>query len=148
MQTIKALARRICDAPAYIAVIPPLAVSFDYALTFFLAGNTGMILQWEASPLVRFAVAHNSMTLYFLGLVVFYYAAAYAVLSILHTSAYYRYGVGLILLVSLIHVLGGLSWLVKSAWYSNGIAALSFLTVAIAICLFGYSFLHQAHSAA
>lgn len=148
MQTIRALARRISDVPAYIAVIPPLAVSIDYALTFFLAGNTGMILQWEASPLVRFAVAHNGMALYFLALVVFYYAAAYAVLRILHTTAYYRYGVGLILLVSLIHVLGGLSWLVKSAWYSNGIATLSFLTVIIALCLFGYSFLRQAHSSA
>jgi hypothetical protein len=146
MQTIRALAQRIYCAPAYIAVIPPLAVSTDYALTFFLAGNTGMILQWETSPLVRFAVAHNSMALYFLALIIFYYAAAYAVLRILHTTAYYRFGVGLVLLVSLIHVLGGLSWQVKAAWYSNSIAALSFLSVIIAICLFGYSFLRQARS--
>ena len=146
MQTIRALARRIYDVPAYIAVIPPLAVSVDYALTFFLAGNTGMILQWEASPLVRFAVAHNSMALYFLALVVFYYAAGYAVLRILQDTAYYRYGVGLVLLVSMIHVLGGLSWQVKTAWYSNSITALSLLSVIIAIFLFSYTFLRQGRS--
>ncbi|ABS56925.1 hypothetical protein Mboo_2411 [Methanoregula boonei 6A8] len=148
MQTITALARRIWDAPAYIAVVPPLAVSIDYALTFYLAGNTGMILQWEASPLVRFAVAHNSMALYFLALVVFYYAAAYAVLRILHPTGFYRYGVGLVLLVSLTHVLGGISWQLKNSWYSYGIAALSLLTIIIAICLFGYAFFRQSRSSA
>jgi len=148
MQTIPSLFRRIYDTPACIAIIPSLAVIIDYTLTFFLAGNTGMILQWEASPLVRFAVAHDSMTIYLLAIVVFYYAAAYAILHILRPTGYYGYGVGLVLLVSLTHVLGGLSWQVKTAWYSNSIAALSIVSVIIAICIFGYALLRQARSSA
>ncbi|MGA9620480.1 hypothetical protein [Methanoregula sp.] len=146
MQTIPDLFRRIYTTPACIAIIPSIAVIIDYSLTFFLAENTGMILQWEASPLVRFAVAHNSMALYLVAIVVFYYGAAYAVLHILRTTQYYRYGVALVLLVSLTHVLGGLSWQFKTAWYSNSIVVLSFLSVLIAICLFGYTFFRQVHS--
>lgn len=145
-KTIPALFRRIYDTPGCVAIIPSFAVIIDYALTFFLAGNTGMILQWEASPLVRFAVAHNSMAIYLLAIVVFYYVAAYAVLHILRPTAYYRYGVGLVLLVSLTHVLGGLSWQFKTAGYSNSIVALSFLSIIIAICLFGYTIFRQVHS--
>src|SRR5208282_6648028 len=102
--------------------------------------------QWEASPLVRFAVAHNILAIYLTSIVVFYYVAAYAVLLILRSTSYYRYGVGLVLLVSLTHVLGGLSWQFKTAWYSNSIVALSFASVIIAICLFGYTFFRQVHS--
>ena len=86
MQIIPALFRRIYDTPACVALIPSLAVIIDYTLTFFLAADTGMILQWEASPLVRFAVAHNIMAVYLLAIVLFYYGAAYAVLRILRPT--------------------------------------------------------------
>ena len=75
---------------AYVALIPSLAVILDYSLTFFLAENTGMILQWEASPLVRFAVAHNIIAVYLVAIVLFYYGAAYAVLRILRPTRYYH----------------------------------------------------------
>jgi hypothetical protein len=145
MQTIPDLFRRIYNTPACVAIIPSIAVIIDYTLTFFLAGNTGMILQWEASPLVRFAVAHNILAIYLTSIVVFYYVAAYAVLLILRSTQYYRFGVALVLLVSLTHVLGGLSWQFKTAWYSNSIVVLSFSSVIIAVCLFGYTFIRQAH---
>jgi hypothetical protein len=146
MQTIPDLFRRIYTTPAYIALIPSIAVIIDYTLTFFLAENTGMILQWEASPLVRFAVAHNSVAIYIMAIVIFYYSTAYVVLHILQSTQFYRYGVALVLLVSIIHILGGLSWQFKTAWYSNSIFVLSFLSVLIAICLFGYTFFRQIHS--
>ena len=91
MQIIPVLFRRIYDTPAYVALIPSLAVILDYSLTFFLAENTGMILQWEASPLVRFAVAHNIIAVYLVAIVLFYYGAAYAVLRILRPTRYYQY---------------------------------------------------------
>ena len=69
----------------------------------------------------------------------------YAALHILRPTAYYRYGVGLVLLVSLTHVLGGLSWQFKTAGYSNSIVALSFLSIIIAICLFGYTIFREVH---
>ena len=93
MQIIPDLFRRIYNTPGCVAIIPSIAVIIDYTLTFFLAGNTGMILQWEASPLVRFAVAHNILAIYLIAIVVFYYAAAYAVLRILQSTQYYRFGV-------------------------------------------------------
>jgi hypothetical protein len=145
MQIIPILFRRIYDTPAYVAIIPSLAVILDYSFTFFLAENTGMILQWEASPLVRFAVAHNIMAVYLVAIVLFYYGAAYAVLRMLRPTWYYPYGVGLVLLVSVTHVLGGLSWQFRNMWYSEGIFALSFLSIIIAVCLFGYAFIRQEH---
>jgi hypothetical protein len=138
--------KRIYNTPACIALIPSLAVIIDYSLTFFLAGSTSMILQWEASPFVRFAVAYNILGIYLAGIVLFYYGASYAVLHILQPTRYYAFGVALIGMVSVVHVLGGLSWQMKTAWYSNCIVALSFSSVIIALCVFGYSVLHQARS--
>jgi hypothetical protein len=146
MQTIPALFRRFYDAPVYVAIVPSLAVIIDYTLTFFLAADTGMILQWEASPLVRIALAHNIMAIYLFAIVLFYYGAAYAVLRILQPTCYYPYGVALVLLVSVIHVLGGLSWQFRNVWYSDSVLILSFSSVIIAFCLFGYSLIRQKHS--
>ncbi len=143
MQTFPALFRRIYNTPACIAVIPSVAVIIDYTLTFFLAANTGMILQWEASPLVRFAVAHNIMAIYLLAIVLFYFGAAYAILLILRPTCYYKYSVALVVLLSITHVMGGLSWQLKNTWYSDSVIALSLITVIITICLFGYSFLRK-----
>ena len=146
MQTIPTLLKHIYHTPACIAIIPSLAVIIDYSLTFFLAGSTRMILQWEASPLVRFAVEHNILGIYLAGIVLFYYGASYTVLHILRSTRYYPFGVGLVCMVSIVHVLGGLSWQLRAAWYSNSIIALSFSAVVVALCVFGYSILHQARS--
>ena len=128
---------------ACVAIVPSMAVIIDYSLTSFLAANTGMILQWEASPLVRFAVAHNILAIYMLALILFYYGAAYAVLRILRPTRYYPYGVALVLLVSITHVLGGLSWQFRTAWYSDIVLTLSFLAIIIAFCLFGYTLIRK-----
>jgi len=143
MRIIPTLFRRIYDTPACIALIPSLAVIIDYTLTFFLASNTELVLQWEASPFVRFAVAHNIMAFYLPAIVAFYFCAAFAVLRILHPTRFYEYGVVLVLLLSVTHVLGGLSWYFRDAWYSEGIMVLSVGSVIFAFCLFGYSLIHQ-----
>ena len=134
---------RICDAPPVIALLPAVAVIIDYVLTLSLSSGPAMILQWEASPLVRFAVAHNLMALYLPAIIIFYYCAAYAVLHILHSTPYYRYGILLVVLVSLTHVLGGLSWQFKNSWYSNTVIMISVLSVVISIGLFGYCIIRQ-----
>jgi hypothetical protein len=143
MRIIPPLFRRIYDTPACIALIPSLAVIIDYTLTFFLASDTSMVLQWEASPIVRFAVAHNIMAFYLPAIAIFYFCAAFAILAILHPTRFYRYSVVLVLLVSVTHVLGGLSWYFRVSWYSNGIMILSAGSVIFAFCLFGYSLIHQ-----
>jgi|SRR5208337_1511377 len=126
-----------------IALLPAIAVIIDYALTFYLAGDTSMITTWEASPFVRFAVIHQLMAPYLIAIVLFYYGASYAVLRTLHDSVYYRFGVLLILTLSITHVVGGLSWLFRNAFYSNGVFVLSLLSVVIAFILFGFSLLHE-----
>ena len=101
---------KLYDNYKFIALAPAIAVIIDYALTFYLSGDTSMITTWEASPFVRFAVIHNLMAPYLLAIVLFYYSASYAVLRILHNTDYYRFGVLLILTLSMMHVFGGLSW--------------------------------------
>jgi hypothetical protein len=56
-----------------IALFPAVCVIIDYALTFYLAGDTSMITSWEASPFVRYAVIHDVMAVYLIGIVLFYY---------------------------------------------------------------------------
>ena len=126
-----------------IAMAPALAVIIDYTLTFYLAGDTSMVTTWEASPFVRFAVIHNLMVPYLIAIVLFYYGASYAVLRILHDSDYYKFGVLLILTLSITHVFGGMSWYFRNAFYSNGVFVLSLLSIAIAFILFAFSLLHE-----
>lgn len=135
--------RRIFRAPAIVALVPAIAVIVDYSLTFFFSSGPSMILQWEASPLVKYAVAHNIVPVYLAAIVLFYYGAAYAVLKILWQTRYYPVGVFLVVFIGIIHVLGGLSWIIRNPWYSNGVVVLSLVSILLALTVFGYSLLHQ-----
>jgi len=126
-----------------LALAPAIAVIIDYALTFYWAGDTSMITTWEASPFVRYAVIHNLMVPYLIAIVLFYYGASYAVLRILHNSEYYKFGVLLILTLSITHISGGLSWHFRNALYSNGVFILSLMSVVISLILFGFTLLHE-----
>lgn len=134
---------RLCAAlyhdPRIIALIPVLAVIIDYSLTFLLAGSTEMILVAEASPLVRFAVAQGLMPLYVTVLVLFYYGASYFVLRLLAGGDLYPLGVALIMLMGITHLLGGLSWYILNPLYSDTVVGLSFMSIIIAIVIFGYA---------
>lgn len=126
-----------------IAILPAIAVIIDYALTFFLAGDTSLIISWEASPFVRFAVIHNLMVPYLIAIVIFYAVASYAVLRILYNTDYYKFGVILIITMSITHVIGGMSWYFRNAMYSNGVFIMSLLSIVIAFVAFGFSLLHE-----
>jgi len=126
-----------------ISVIPAICVIIDYILTFYLAGDTTMIISWEASPFVRFAVIHNIMIPYLAAIVLFYFGASYAVLHILSGSVYYRFGVLLIMVISITHVFGGMSWHFRNAIYSDGVLLMSVLSIVIAFIIFGISLVHE-----
>lgn len=147
MQNIPHLLRYIYNTPVFIALIPAIAVISDYTFTILWSSGQAMLLQWEASPLVRFAVAHNIFVPYLLAIAGFYIVAAYAVLQALHPTKYYSIGVSLVLMVSLTHFLGGMSWLIRESWYSYTVIALSFLPVIVAVLLFGHCFTGQKLSA-
>ncbi len=126
-------------SPPSIAVLPVLAVVADYSLTFFLSGSTERILAYEASPLLKYAVENDLVLVYSGGLMLFYYLAAYSVLTLLRDSDLYSLGVGLISLVSLTHFLGGLSWFFRDQLYSDTVIGLSMMCILIALILFAYS---------
>lgn len=131
--------RGLFFSPFIIAFLPVVAVFADYSLTFVLSGGREVILAYEASPLLRFAVAHDLVLIYGIALMVFYYMAATLVLTLLGGSELYPIGVALVALVSLTHFLGGLSWYVRDPLYSDTVIGLSLMCVLIALFLFAYS---------
>ncbi|MCK4459810.1 MAG: hypothetical protein KAU52_08845 [Methanosarcinales archaeon] len=126
-----------------IPLVLSAAVVIDYALTFYLAGSIERILKYEYSPTLVYAVEHGVVLPYLMFTVFFYYAAGYIVLKCLADSKIYPIGVYIILLMSITHVLGGLSWHVLSAWYSNAVLALSLTSIVVTITVFGYEILKQ-----
>ena len=126
-----------------IPLILSAAVIIDYALTFYLAGSIEMILKYEHSPTLVYAVDHGIVIPYLMFTVFFYYAAGYTVLKYLGDSGIYYIGVAIVLLMSITHVLGGLSWHVLNPCYSNAVLALSLISVVITIAVFGYEILRQ-----
>jgi hypothetical protein len=143
MQAEYRLMRKLYHNYRLIAILPAIAVIIDYALTFYLAGDTSLIISWEASPFVRFAVIHNMMAAYLIAIVLFYAGASYAVLRILYNTDYYKFGVILIITMSITHVIGGMSWYFRNALYSNGVFIMSILSIVIAFVAFGFSLLHE-----
>lgn len=131
-----------------LAVIPATAVIIDYILTFLLAGSEGMILQWEASPLVRYALANDLMVFYIVAIVLFYYLAALLVLVSLEHTPVYRIGVVLILMISITHMLGGMSWYFRNSLYSYSVMVLSYITIIIAFLALGYAIIREQSGAA
>jgi hypothetical protein len=126
-----------------VPLILSAAVVIDYALTLYLAGSIERILKYEYSPTLVYAVNHNIVIPYLMFTVFFYYAAGYTVLKYLRDSGIYYIGVAIVLLMSITHVLGGLSWYVLSASYSNAVLALSLTSVVITIAVFGYEIIRQ-----
>jgi hypothetical protein len=130
-----------------IAALHAICVILDYAMTFFLAGDSSMIINWEASPLVRFAVINNIMILYLVGIILFYFGTSYAVLRILSGTDYYKFGVLLIVTLSITHVIGGMSWYFRNATYSNGVMIISMISIVISFVVFGFSLIRERSSA-
>ena len=137
------LAGKIYHDYRIAAAFPAICVILDYALTFYLAGDTSMIISWEASPFVRYAVMHNLMAAYLVAIVLFYYGASFAVFRVLNNTEYYKFGFLLIVTISITHVVGGMSWYFRNAMYSNGVVLMSLLSIVIAFIMFGFSLVRE-----
>ena len=107
-----------------LALVPPVALAFDYSMTFRLAGSPGTVLSSEASPVVRLFLGNNLMVAFFLSLLALYFLASLAALSWLHGTRYYPFGVMSLLIVGAAHVLGGISWILRSPIFSLAIGPL------------------------
>lgn len=134
-------------SPRCLSLVPAISVCTDYILTILLAGSVETILNYEYSPLVRFAVENGIFPLYLTGLAAFYYVAAYHVLRVLRETMLYSGGVAILVLLSLAHVMGGLSWYVRNAWYSNYVVLLTITTMGMAFCIFFLQAWRQAKGA-
>ena len=121
-----------------------ISIAIDYTLTLYLAGSREAIQRYEFSPLLRYAMEHNLVIIYLVFTIFFYYISAYIVLKLIKDEPVYSAGVALILLLSITHLLGGLSWVFRNAWYSNMVMALSLASIALAIASFGYVILRRA----
>ena len=121
-----------------------VGVIIDYSLTFYFAGSIETVLQYEFSPTLTYAIRHNMVIPYLVFTIFFYYVSAYIVLKFLADSEIYYIGVFIILLMSIAHVMGGLSWYVLNVNYSNTVLVLSLISVVITITVFGYEIFKQA----
>jgi len=135
----RAIGQGLFINPLVIGIVPVVAVLADYGLTFLLSGGREFILAYEASPLLRYAVENDLLPVYMGGLILFYYVAAFLVLTLLSGSDHYPIGVALISLVGLTHLLGGLSWYFRNPLYSDTVIGLSLMSILIALFLFAYS---------
>jgi hypothetical protein len=120
--------------PLFLSV----SVIIDYSLTFYFAGSIENILAHEFSPTLVFAVKNDIVLPYLAFIVFFYYFMGYTILKFLDGEQIYPIGVFIIMLMSLTHVLGGLSWFILSKSYSNMIFMLSMTSIIIALSVFGY----------
>ena len=134
LQSLRSIYHNYRLIPLFLCV----GVIIDYSLTFHFAGSVERILEYEFSSTLLFAVRNNIVFPYLAMTVVFYYLMGYVILKYLEDEEIYPIGVFIILLMSITHVLGGLSWYVLSEAYSNMIFMLSMTSIIIAISVFGY----------
>ncbi len=139
LQSMRSIYRNYKAIPLFLC----FSVIIDYSLTFYFAGSIENILAHEFSPTLVFAVKHNMVLPYLSLTVLFYYVMGYIILKLLKDEDIYPIGVLIILLMSVTHVLGGLSWLVLKETYSNMIFMLSMTSVIVALSVFGYEVLKK-----
>src|SRR5574341_1455131 len=116
----------------------------DYSTTLWFAGTKENLVRSEFSPLLVYAVSNDLLIPYFVFTVIFYFSASYFALKLLSGDEKLFYPASAILvMISLAHTFGGLSWYFKSEAYSNAILAISAITVMMAVFLSGWSVLQQ-----
>jgi len=115
-----------------LAMVPALSVLADYSLTFFYARGMHEIVQNEFSPVVRFAAEYGIVPFAVGALVLVYYLFSYVALETLCGTCIYPFAVGILATVSLTHVMGGFSWLVRIPFYSFMVSGLSIMTLLLA----------------
>ncbi len=121
-----------------------ISAIIDYSFTIWLASTKENLIQNEFSPLLVYVVRHDLFVPYLLFTVIFYFSASHLALKLLSSDEKLFYPASAILvLISLAHTFGGLSWYFKSEAYSNTILAISVITIMMAIFLSGWSILQK-----
>ncbi len=116
----------------------------DYSTTIWFSGTRENLIRNEFSPLLVYAVRNDLLIPYFLFTVIFYFSGSYLALKLLSRDEKLFYPASAILiLISLAHTFGGLSWYFKSETYSNTILAVSAITIMMALFLSGWSILQK-----
>ena len=126
----------LLDRPSLIALMPALAVFFDYTMTLTISGGRAAIMAFEYSPILRTAVASNLLLPCLTALAIGYYFLSYLALRALHGSRYYPFGVLVIILISLTHVSGGFSWIIRNSAYSHGVLLIAAAGIVVALLAF------------
>ena len=114
-------------------MFPALSVIADYTLTFVFAQGLDEILRYEFSPVARMAAVHGLVPLLVVGIAVSYYLLSYLALRTLHSTCVYPFTLALLAVVSITHVMGGLSWLVRAPFYSHMVQGLSVMAIVLAV---------------
>lgn len=114
-------------------MFPALSVIADYTLTFVFAHGLDEILRYEFSPIARTAAVYGFVPLVVVGIAVSYYLLSYLALRTLCGTCVYPFTVALLAVVSITHVMGGFSWLVRVPFYSNMVHGLSIMAAVLAM---------------
>ena len=117
----------------FLAIFPALSVIADYTLTFVFAHGLDEILRYEFSPIARTAAVHGLVPLVVAGIAVSYYLLSYLALRTLWGTCVYPFTVAILAVVSITHVMGGLSWLVRVPFCSNMVQGLSIMAFVLAV---------------
>ncbi len=134
------IGRLMIALPFFFAV----SAIIDYSFTIWLSGSKNNLIQNEFSPLLVYAVSHDLLAPYFVFTVLFYFGGSYLVLKLLSSDEKLFYSASAILvLISLSHALGGLSWYFQSEAYTNALLAITAMTIMMAIFLSGWSILQK-----
>ncbi len=121
-----------------------LSAIIDYSTTIWFSGSRENLIQNEFSQLLVYAVRNDLLIPYFLFTVIFYFCGSYLALKLLsHDEKLFYPASAILVLISLAHTFGGLSWYFKSETYSNAILAISAITIMMAIFLSGWSVLQK-----
>jgi len=116
-----------------LAMFPALSVIADYTLTFVFAHGLDEILRYEFSPIARTAAVYGLVPLVVVGIAVSYFLLSYLALRTLGGTCIYPFTVAILVVVSITHVMGGLSWLVRVPLYSNMVQGLSIMAFVLAV---------------
>lgn len=116
-----------------LALFPALSVIADYTLTFAFAHSLEEILRYEFSPIARAAAVYDLVPLMVVGIALSYYFLSYLALRALCDTSVYPFAFSVLAVVSITHVMGGLSWLVRAPFYSNIVQGLSVMAFVLAV---------------
>jgi hypothetical protein len=116
-----------------LAMFPALSVIADYTLTFVFAHGLDEILRYEFSPIARTSAVYGLTPLVVMGIAASYFLLSYLALRALGGTCVYPFAVAVLAVVSITHVMGGLSWLVRVPLYSNMVQGLSIMAFVLAV---------------